>query len=181
MHLCWGNYPGLITVTYPSRTCGPGLDGQATLQCSSKRESATCTRVVDFEDVKLPEGKMLIPGVIEVQSITSSIRSGCARIGTICQPAGRDNVMPAPTVDSAFTSGLAAWIPTWCGPSWRCSHKALSSPAGVSGAALSGFQTTCIAVQHGSVHWPVIPLTMVSTPTRKIPTAREICALRYLP
>ena len=66
MHVCWGNYEGphhcdvpfadIIDIVFEARPAGDLLRG---------RQPAPRPRVAIFEDVKLPDGKVLIPGVLE--------------------------------------------------------------------------------------------------------------------
>ena len=66
MHLCWGNYEG----PHHSRRAAhrhhrPRLRAQAERDLVRGREPPPRARVEDVRDVKLPDGKVLIPGVIE--------------------------------------------------------------------------------------------------------------------
>ena len=95
MHLCWGNYPG-------PHHCDVPLQDIVDLIWQAKPhaiqfEAANPRHAHEwsiFEDIKLPEGKLLIPGVIEVQSnYIEHPELVAQRIGRYAHLVGRDNVM----------------------------------------------------------------------------------------
>jgi 5-methyltetrahydropteroyltriglutamate--homocysteine methyltransferase len=95
MHLCWGNYPG-------PHHCDVPLEDIVDLIWKAKPhaiqfEAANPRHAHEwsiFEDIKLPEGKRLIPGVIEVQSnYIEHPELVAQRIGRYANLVGRDNVM----------------------------------------------------------------------------------------
>jgi 5-methyltetrahydropteroyltriglutamate--homocysteine methyltransferase len=95
MHLCWGNYPG-------PHHCDVAFREIVDLIWTAKPhaiqfEAANPRHAHEwamFEDVKVPEGKVLIPGVIEVQSNYIEHPDLVAqRIARYANLAGRDNVM----------------------------------------------------------------------------------------
>jgi 5-methyltetrahydropteroyltriglutamate--homocysteine methyltransferase len=103
MHVCWGNYPGphhcdvpLADIVDILWTAKP----QAILfEAANPRHAHEWTL---FETVKLPEGKILVPGVIECQSTYIEHPELVAqRIGRYANLVGRDNVMAA--VDCGFS------------------------------------------------------------------------------
>jgi len=103
MHLCWGNYPGphhcdvpladIVDVVWKAKP-------HAVLFEAANPRHAHEWAV--FEQVKLPEGKILIPGVIECQSNYIEHPDLVAqRIGRYANLVGRENVMAA--VDCGFS------------------------------------------------------------------------------
>ena len=95
MHLCWGNYPG-------PHHCDVAFSDIVDLIWKAKPhavqfEAANPRHAHEwsiFEDIKLPEGKVLIPGVIEVQSnYIEHPELVAQRIGRYANLVGRDNVM----------------------------------------------------------------------------------------
>ena len=103
MHLCWGNYPGphhcdvpladIVDVIWKAKP-------HAILFEAANPRHAHEWAV--FEQVKVPEGKILIPGVIECQSnYIEHPELVAQRIGRYANLVGRDNVMAA--VDCGFS------------------------------------------------------------------------------
>jgi 5-methyltetrahydropteroyltriglutamate--homocysteine methyltransferase len=103
MHLCWGNYPGphhcdvpladIVDVVWKAKP-------HAVLFEAANPRHAHEWAV--FEQVKPPEGKILIPGVIECQSNYIEHPDLVAqRIGRYANLVGRENVMAA--VDCGFS------------------------------------------------------------------------------
>lgn len=95
MHLCWGNYPGPHHCDVPLREI---LDLVWTAKPHAVQFEAANPRHAHewtlFEEVGVPEGKMLIPGVVEVQSNYIEHPELIAqRIGRYANLVGRDNVM----------------------------------------------------------------------------------------
>lgn len=95
MHLCWGNYPG-------PHHCDVPLKDIVDLIWKAKPhalqfEAANPRHAHEwslFEDIRLPDGKLLIPGVIEVQSnYIEHPELVAQRIGRYANLVGRDNVM----------------------------------------------------------------------------------------
>ena len=103
MHVCWGNYPGphqcdvpfadIIDLVWRARP-------QTILfEAANPRHAHEFAL---FEQVKLPEGKVLAPGVIECQSnYIEHPELVAQRIGRYADLVGRDNVMAA--VDCGFS------------------------------------------------------------------------------
>jgi len=103
MHLCWGNYPG-------PHHCDVSLRDIVDLIWRARPhaiqfEAANPRHAHEFalfESVPLPEGKLLIPGVIECQSPYIEHPELIAqRIGRYADRVGRDNVMAG--VDCGFS------------------------------------------------------------------------------
>lgn len=103
MHLCWGNYPGphhcdipfadIVDVIWKAKPHA------ILFEAANPRHAHEWTL---FEKVKVPEGKVLIPGVIECQSNYIEHPEVVAqRIERYANLAGRDNVMAA--VDCGFS------------------------------------------------------------------------------
>ena len=117
MHLCWGNYPGphhcdvpladIIDIVWKAKPHA------VLFEAANPRHAHEWTL---FEHVKPPEGKLLVPGVIECQSnYVEHPELVAQRIARYAHLVGRDNVMAA--VDCGFsihvgTSGVdpeVAW------------------------------------------------------------------------
>jgi 5-methyltetrahydropteroyltriglutamate--homocysteine methyltransferase len=103
MHLCWGNYPGphhcdvpladIVDIVWRAKP-------HAVLFEASNPRHAHEWAV--FEHVKVPEGKVLVPGVIECQSnYIEHPELVAQRIGRYANLVGRDRVMAA--VDCGFS------------------------------------------------------------------------------
>ena len=103
MHLCWGNYEGphdhdieldrILPIVLRARP------SHILFEAANPRHAHEWTM---FEKVKVPEGKILIPGVIECQSNYIEHPEVVAqRIGHYANLVGRDNVMAA--VDCGFS------------------------------------------------------------------------------
>lgn len=95
MHMCWGNYPGPHHCDVPFRDI---IDLVWRARPHAIQFEAANPRHAHeyalFEDVKLPEGKLLIPGVIECQSNYIEHPELIAqRISRYAHLVGRDNVM----------------------------------------------------------------------------------------
>jgi 5-methyltetrahydropteroyltriglutamate--homocysteine methyltransferase len=103
MHLCWGNYPGphhcdvpladIIDIVWKAKPHA------VLLEAANPRHAHEWSV---FEQVKLPEGKLVIPGVIECQSnYIEHPELVAQRIGRYAHLVGRDNLMAA--VDCGFS------------------------------------------------------------------------------
>jgi 5-methyltetrahydropteroyltriglutamate--homocysteine methyltransferase len=103
MHLCWGNYPGphhcdvplaeIIDVVWKAKPHA------ILFEAANPRHAHEWTV---FEQVKVPEGKTLIPGVIECQSSYIEHPELVAqRIARYANLVGRDNLMAG--VDCGFS------------------------------------------------------------------------------
>lgn len=103
MHMCWGNYPGphhcdvpfkdIIDLVWRARPHA------IQFEAANPRHAHEFAM---FESVPLPEGKVLIPGVVECQSNYIEHPDLIAqRIGRYADLVGRDNVMAG--VDCGFS------------------------------------------------------------------------------
>ncbi len=95
MHMCWGNYPGPHHHDVPFQDV---IDLIWTARPHAIQFEAANPRHAHefaiFESVKLPEGKVLIPGVIECQSnYIEHPELVAQRIGRYADLVGRDNVI----------------------------------------------------------------------------------------
>jgi 5-methyltetrahydropteroyltriglutamate--homocysteine methyltransferase len=106
MHLCWGNYEGphhcdvaladVIDIVLRARPCA------ISLEAANPRHAHEWTV---FEKVKLPDGKMLIPGVIESKSnFIEHPELVAQRIGRYAKLVGRENVM------AGSDCGFGTWV-----------------------------------------------------------------------
>ncbi len=106
MHLCWGNYEGphhydvpladIIDIVFLARPSGISFE-------AANPRHAHEWKV--FDDVKLPEGKVLIPGVLE--SKTNFIEHPeliAQRIGRYAKLVGRENVL------AGSDCGYGTWV-----------------------------------------------------------------------
>jgi len=95
MHMCWGNYPGPHHCDVPFRDIidlvWRARPHAIQFEAANPRHAHEYAM---FEEVKLPEGKVLIPGVIECQSNYIEHPDLIAqRISRYAHLVGRDNVM----------------------------------------------------------------------------------------
>jgi 5-methyltetrahydropteroyltriglutamate--homocysteine methyltransferase len=103
MHLCWGNYPGPHHCDVPLQdivdVVWKAKPHAIQFEAANPRHGHEWTV---FEKVKVPEGKVLIPGVIECQSnYIEHPELVAQRIERYAKLAGRDNVMAG--VDCGFS------------------------------------------------------------------------------
>jgi 5-methyltetrahydropteroyltriglutamate--homocysteine methyltransferase len=113
MHLCWGNYPGPHHCDVPFEdivdliwTAKPHA---IQFEAANPRHAHEWTL---FDDVKLPEGKMLIPGVLEVQSNYIEHPDLVAqRILRYADRVGRDNLMAGTDCGFSIHVGTAGVDP----------------------------------------------------------------------
>jgi 5-methyltetrahydropteroyltriglutamate--homocysteine methyltransferase len=95
MHLCWGNYPGPHHCDVPFKDIvdliWKAKPHAVQFEAANPRHAHEWSM---FEDIKIPDGKMLIPGVIEVQSnYIEHPELVAQRIERYANLVGRDNVM----------------------------------------------------------------------------------------
>ncbi len=106
MHLCWGNYEGphhcdvpladVIDIVFKARPTAIALEA------ANPRHAHEWTL---FETVKLPQGKLLIPGVIESKSnFIEHPELIAQRIGHYARLVGRENVM------AGSDCGFGTWV-----------------------------------------------------------------------
>jgi 5-methyltetrahydropteroyltriglutamate--homocysteine methyltransferase len=106
LHLCWGNYEGphhcdvpladIVETVFTAKPAG------LSFEAANPRHAHEWTV---FEDVKLPDGKVLIPGVIE--SKTNFIEHPeliAQRIGRYARLVGRENVL------AGSDCGYGTWV-----------------------------------------------------------------------
>jgi 5-methyltetrahydropteroyltriglutamate--homocysteine methyltransferase len=103
MHLCWGNYPGPHHFDVPLKdiidVVWKAKPHAIQFEAANPRHGHEW---VVFETVKVPEGKVLIPGIIECQSnYIEHPELVAQRIERYAKLAGRDNVMAG--VDCGFS------------------------------------------------------------------------------
>ena len=106
MHLCWGNYEGphhrdvaladIIDIVFAARPSA------ISFEAANPRHGHEWTL---FEDVKLPAGKVLIPGVIESKSnFIEHPELIAQRIGRYARLVGRENVI------AGSDCGYGTWV-----------------------------------------------------------------------
>ena len=106
MHLCWGNYEGphhcdvplsdIIDIVFKARPSA------ISLEAANPRHAHEYAL---FESVKLPEGKVLIPGVLESKSnFIEHPELIAQRIGRYAQLVGRENVI------AGSDCGYGTWV-----------------------------------------------------------------------
>jgi 5-methyltetrahydropteroyltriglutamate--homocysteine methyltransferase len=117
IHLCWGNYEGphhrdvplrdIIDIVLKANVCGISYEAS-----NPRHEHEWAV----FEDVRLPDSKVLIPGVID--SVTNFIEHPelvAQRITNIAKMVGREHVMAGTDCGFATVAGYSAVDPkiTW--------------------------------------------------------------------
>ncbi|HSS71248.1 MAG TPA: epoxyalkane--coenzyme M transferase, partial [Casimicrobiaceae bacterium] len=106
MHLCWGNYEGphhcdvaladVIDIVFRARPSA------ISIEAANPRHAHEWTL---FEKVKLPEGKLLIPGVVESKSnFIEHPELIAQRIGRYAKLVGRENVV------AGSDCGFGTWV-----------------------------------------------------------------------
>jgi hypothetical protein len=136
MHMCRGNYEGphhhdvplaeIINVVFTARPA------TISFEAANPRHAHEWTL---FERVKLPDGKIIIPGVIESKSnFIEHPELIAQRITRYANLVGLTTSSPAAIEVSAPGSAGPWSIPTWCGRNWRRWPKALGWPRDNSGA-----------------------------------------------
>jgi 5-methyltetrahydropteroyltriglutamate--homocysteine methyltransferase len=109
IHLCWGNYEGphhydvplrdIIDIIFKTRAMGISYEAS-----NPRHEHEWAV----FRDVKLPDGKVLIPGVID--SVTNFIEHPelvAQRIGNVARVVGRENVIAGTDCGFATMAGAS--------------------------------------------------------------------------
>jgi 5-methyltetrahydropteroyltriglutamate--homocysteine methyltransferase len=113
IHLCWGNYEGphnhdvplrdIIDVVFKARAQGISYEAS-----NPRHEHEWAT----FKQVKLPDGRILIPGVID--SVTNFIEHPelvAQRIGNLARVVGRENVIAGTDCGFGTIAGSSAVEP----------------------------------------------------------------------
>jgi 5-methyltetrahydropteroyltriglutamate--homocysteine methyltransferase len=106
MHLCWGNYEGphhfdvplsdIVDIVFKAKPCA------ISLEAANPRHAHEWAV---FETVKLPEGKVLIPGVLESKSnFIEHPELIAQRIGRYAKLVGRENVI------AGSDCGYGTWV-----------------------------------------------------------------------
>ena len=106
LHLCWGNYEGphhydvpmadIIDIVFKARPAG------LSFEAANPRHAHEWTV---FESVKLPDGKVLIPGVLESKSnFIEHPELIAQRIGNYARLVGRENVI------AGTDCGYGTWV-----------------------------------------------------------------------
>jgi 5-methyltetrahydropteroyltriglutamate--homocysteine methyltransferase len=106
MHVCWGNYEGphhrdiplaeIVDIVFSARPCA------ISFEAANPRHAHEWTL---FETVKLPEGKVLIPGVLESKSnFIEHPELIAQRIGHYAKLVGRENVI------AGSDCGYGTWV-----------------------------------------------------------------------
>jgi 5-methyltetrahydropteroyltriglutamate--homocysteine methyltransferase len=116
IHVCWGSWPGPHTTDLPLRDW---VDLLLTVKglCYSL-EAATVTHELDYEiwrDVKLPEGKLLMPGVVTHK--TDAVEPAelvARRLLQYAEIVGRDNILAGTDCGMSRT-----WDPTLAAAKFR--------------------------------------------------------------
>ena len=107
MHLCWGNYEGPHHCDVPlADVIDIVLRARARARSRSRRANPRHAHEWKvFETVKLPDGKMLIPGVIESKSnFIEHPELVAQRIGRYANLVGRENVI------AGSDCGFGTWV-----------------------------------------------------------------------
>jgi 5-methyltetrahydropteroyltriglutamate--homocysteine methyltransferase len=117
IHLCWGNYEGphhrdvplrdIVDIVFSANVCGISYEAS-----NPRHEHEWAV----FEDVKLPAGKVLIPGVIDsVSNFIEHPELVAQRISNVAKLVGRENVIASTDCGFATVAGYSAVDPkiTW--------------------------------------------------------------------
>ena len=118
MHVCWGNYPGTHHRDIEFRKIFQRVMNVnvrfVSVEAGNPRHAHEWTV---FEELSLPEDKVLMPGVIDTSANTVEHPDLVAwRIGNYARLLGRERVVPstdcgfATTASAAAVSGDAAWL-----------------------------------------------------------------------
>ncbi|MBO0703521.1 MAG: cobalamin-independent methionine synthase II family protein [Candidatus Dormibacteraeota bacterium] len=114
MHLCWGNYEGphhkdvalkdIIDIVFEARPNAISFEA-----CNPRHEHEWQL----FEEVKLPEGKLLIPGVIDsTNNYIEHPELIAQRLTRYARLVGQENVMAGSDCGFATAAGASAVVPT---------------------------------------------------------------------
>ena len=117
IHLCWGNYEGphhrdvplrdIIDIVFRANVSGISYEAS-----NPRHEHEWAV----FEDIKLPDGKLLIPGVIDsVSNFIEHPELVAQRITNVARLVGRENVIAGTDCGFATVAGYSAVDPkiTW--------------------------------------------------------------------
>jgi 5-methyltetrahydropteroyltriglutamate--homocysteine methyltransferase len=140
MHLCWGNYEGphhrdvplaeIIDIVFKAKPVA------ISLEAANPRHGHEWTV---FETVKLPDGKVLIPGVIESKSnFIEHPELIAQRIERYAKLVGRENVIAGSDCGYGPGSDRRRSTRTWFSPSSRPWRMARPSPPTNSGNRKTG-------------------------------------------
>ncbi len=114
LHLCWGNYEGPHNHDIPLREIiGPVLKSRSAAVSFEGANPRHEHEWAVFEDVKLPDGKLLIPGVID--STTNFIEHPdlvAQRIERYAGVVGRENVIAGVDCGFATFAGAHTVVPS---------------------------------------------------------------------
>ena len=96
LHLCWGNWEGPHRYDAPLRQLLPLAFGARPAAISFEAANARHAHEWKvFEDVKVPEGKILMPGVIDTKcNVVEHPELVAERIERFAKLVGRENVIP---------------------------------------------------------------------------------------
>ncbi len=114
MHLCWGNYEGphhrdvalkdIIDIVFSARPNAISFEA-----CNPRHEHEWQV----FEEVKLPEGKLLIPGVIDsTNNYIEHPELIAQRLTRYARLVGQENVMAGSDCGFETSAGVSAVVPT---------------------------------------------------------------------
>ena len=114
MHLCWGNYEGphhrdvalkdIIDIVFSARPNAISFEA-----CNPRHEHEWQL----FEDVRLPEGKLLIPGVIDsTNNYIEHPELIAQRLTRYARLVGKENVMAGSDCGFQTGAGMSAVVPT---------------------------------------------------------------------
>ena len=131
MHVCWGNYEGPHHYDVPFADIVDiifsGRPASISFEAANPRHAHEWAL---FKTLKLPEGKILIPGVIESKSNFIEHPELIAnRISNYAKLVGRQNVIAGSDCGYGTWVGQAPSIQTLSGRNSGHSLKALVSPA----------------------------------------------------
>jgi len=113
IHLCWGNYEGphhrdiplrdIVDIAFKARAMGVSYEA-----ANPRHEHEWAV----FKNVKLPDGKLLIPGVIDsTNNFIEHPELIAQRIGNVANLVGRENVLAGSDCGFATSATFSAVDP----------------------------------------------------------------------
>ena len=133
MHLCWGNYEGPHTHDIPlAKILGVALRARPSGLSFEAANPRHAHEWEDLRDAKIPDDKVLIPGVIELDHqfcrTSATDRPAHQPISPMPSAASGSSPEPIAALPPSLLSTMP-WRPPSCGPSSRRSPRARASPA----------------------------------------------------
>ena len=138
MHMCWGNYEGPHTHDIPlAKMFGVAMKARPQALLFEAANPRHAHEWEDLRDAKIPDDKILIPGVIDsTTNFVEHPRLVAQRIANFADVVGRERVIAGADCGFAtFALSTTRWRRPSCGRSSRRSPKGRGSPASGCGGA----------------------------------------------